>query len=711
MVDIPQLTPRVAPQNQRGAQSVPTIRREQVVDLRRIPSVRPTGLEAEARALNVKADVLGQMERQFQISAEESLQEIRTEQQVEAERIYSEKRLELEGLFSGLETDPNANGGDLTGATLGVYDAVVEDALNNTKSDFQRRILKSKFDNQRANVGTRAIQKQARRELAEREVDFARKLQANQTLVSASPETHEEVLQEQLQAIQELPIAPEQAAAIQAEVREGLAVSKVKGLLTQNPDAAAEALADETFSQDLSAEALTVAEEDVARAQEKEQQAATTQAKIQQSETYQALTDKAQAGELTKTEINDAVEGDLVSPEQKAALDEEVEKEAEVAVVRQQEAQEVADALNGLDVVTGADTRKVNSAYKDTYAPRYAQMNPQDAMLAKAHFVGTTNKIPTLMAQELKGALGGGSPERKIEAARQVQLIRDRSPFAAANSRDLSATTQAQADRILDMLEAGVSEDEVIQTLEKQDSQINQATSEIRRSQFKEEFDQGRAVDVAVDAFDTFLPFDEPDVAVETGTEQRVLADMRIHAERYYLDNPDMKAAMKYAQDRIKRQYGVTRTGGGGRRLMKFAPETFYNVDGETKWIEQQMVRDVQTLVPGIEAENIFLVPDRKTSREAAEGTPAYTLMIKNEDGTLQTLPQRWQPDVEAQKTIARDARIARAREKFEKEKAAANRRIAFRRGMAESDGRVRSEDLERAARRVQELEDRFSGE
>ena len=120
MVDTPQLTPTAPFTRRGGAREVPTIRRDLVADLRRVPSVRPTGLEAAARAFNVQAGVFGELQRQFQISAEEGLEEIRREQQVEAERIYSEKRLEIEGSIAELEVNPELAKGDIAGATIGV---------------------------------------------------------------------------------------------------------------------------------------------------------------------------------------------------------------------------------------------------------------------------------------------------------------------------------------------------------------------------------------------------------------------------------------------------------------------------------------------------------------------------------------------------------------------------------------------------------------
>lgn len=684
MVDRPRLTPQ--PGGGGGGSGIPTIPRTQSVDFRSLPTVRPTGLEAEARALNVKAQMLGALQQEFQITAQEGIAQIKAEQQIEAEKHYSQGRLAIEEQLAQLDLNPEAADGDLTSASLGAYDSIAGEVIETAKSPFQRRLLEQKFNQGRLPVGQRAIRNQAMREVAEREQDFAAKLNTNQQLISASPETYEATLEEQLQSIIDMPIPDNEKQAIATETMEAFGASRIKGLVKQNPEAAEVVLQDEVFTQTLSDTLVAAAREDVALAKKKEEAEAEISSTAARAQNFLAAEEAAAQGALLNTEIADLVDAGEVTPEQGVSLVEQVQ-EADVKAEQEfMDTKQVLDAINGQDILTGGDSRKINTAYKKTIAPALASMDPQESLKNKLRFVSQTNKIPSLMENEIKAQLKGGSASQRLDAAKLLRGIQEQSPIASVAS-ELTETEHARADRYMDLIEAGIPEEDVIETIDRQDSMTNQNTSEIRSKEFKTLFDKSDAISRATNQFDGFFTR-EPGLSVETGTETRLVEDMQALAESYYRDNPDIERAMEYASKNIERTYGVTKTGGGGKRLMKYAPENFYAVNGNTRWLEDQLEAEIQQISGNetVKRNDIFLVPDSRTAREASKNTPSYQVVIRNEDGTLRSVAGRWQPD-STEIAKKEKARIKEAgQKKLEKVRKMASRKKAFRKAMTDSD-------------------------
>jgi hypothetical protein len=93
---------------------------------------------------------------------------------------------------------------------------------------------------------------------------------------------------------------------------------------------------------------------------------------------------------------------------------------------------------------------------------------------------------------------------------------------------------------------------------------------------------------------------------------------------------------------------------------MKYPPEKFegykLNVTGDTSYIRDEIYNDLQANGITVERENIRLISDAETSRSAGNNQPTYAIMIRANDGTLQSvsaldpdgnMSSRFQPDVE----------------------------------------------------------------
>ena len=145
-----------------------------------------------------------------------------------------------------------------------------------------------------------------------------------------------------------------------------------------------------------------------------------------------------------------------------------------------------------------------------------------------------------------------------------------------------------------------------------------------------------------------------------------LVADYRVLTENLYKAGMvDIDSAKKKAMTKIQANWGRGEFG-----LMKYPPEKFeeYKLDvtGDTSYIRDEIYNDLQTNGINVERENISLISDAETSRSAGNNQPTYAIMIRANDGTLQSvsaldpdgnMSSRFRPDVE-KGNILQKARI-----------------------------------------------------
>lgn len=313
MVDNPRLTPQSGSARfRRGSRGVPTIPRQLAANLRAIPAVQPTGLQAQARLFNVEAQALAATQEQFAASFDEIIANVQLEQRIEAERQFSEGMVTAQRALKELERTADPETSDLTKDSLDLHDSLALAIINNAKSPFQRRYLENKFAQSRERVAARAIDKQVQLEIQNIEIDYQRKLEASKELLFTDPLNLEEVLEDELSLIEDLPITgPEKKKrVIEATTQLGLAAAV--GLIDQDPDQALALLESGEFDEVLNLkeklQLLDMAEAAIASDDKKRVKVETERLE----DLSRDLTDRALLNELTMKEL---VQADLDASE------------------------------------------------------------------------------------------------------------------------------------------------------------------------------------------------------------------------------------------------------------------------------------------------------------------------------------------------------------------------------------------------------------
>ncbi len=313
VIDNPRLTPQSGRARiRRGAVGVPTIPRQIAANLRAIPSVQPSGLQAQARLFGVEAQALQATQERFAASFEDILANVRIEQIVEAERKFSEGMLAAQRALRELERTADPETSDLTKDSLDLHDSVALAIIDNAKSPFQKRYLENKFAQSRQRVANRAIDKQVQLEIQNIEIDFRRKLEANKELLFEDPLSLEAILEDELSLIESLPITGPEKKKRRLEASTQLGLAAAIGLIDQNPDQALALLESGEFDEILNLkeklQLVDMAEAAIASDDKKREKAE----KERLENLSRDLTDRALLNDLTMKEL---VQADLDASE------------------------------------------------------------------------------------------------------------------------------------------------------------------------------------------------------------------------------------------------------------------------------------------------------------------------------------------------------------------------------------------------------------
>lgn len=316
MVDNPRLAPQGARARiTRGAVGVPTIPRQLSANLRAVPTVQPTGLQAQARLFNVQADALLATQQLFSASFDEMMANIQLEQRIEAERKFSEGMVGAQRAIRELERTADPETSDLTKDTLDIHDSLARSVIGAAKSPFQKRYLEVKFSQSRQRVADRAIEKQILLEIENVEIDFKRKLEANKELVFEDPTILESVLEDELMMIEQLPMTGPDKRKRKIEATQQLGLAAAVGLIDKNPDQAKALLESGEFDEVLDLkqklQLLDMADAAIAADNRKREKAEKERLELLSRD----LTDRALLGDLTMKEL---VQADLDASETRA---------------------------------------------------------------------------------------------------------------------------------------------------------------------------------------------------------------------------------------------------------------------------------------------------------------------------------------------------------------------------------------------------------
>jgi hypothetical protein len=254
-----------------------------------------------------------------------------------------------------------------------------------------------------------------------------------------------------------------------------------------------------------------------------------------------------------------------------------------------------------------------------------------------------TGVAPMQALSFMRSALVTGNVEQQVYASNMMADFESRAPQSL---KRIPETQLVKAQLISESLRSGMAPAYAVEYANKQVDPTNKAILDLRKSQFTDinKNLKTNVIGYIEDALAQKGTIFDPTVDVRPEITNSVVSDYLNAYEKFYLLSGNEDVAKENANKTIARNYGVTKVDGftlGGGRVIKYAPENYYQIPNVSKeitsqWIGGQLKKQVEIFAPT--AEEYYIVPDNITAQESSIGSPSYLVMIQNK-GTKSLQP------------------------------------------------------------------------
>lgn len=252
----------------------------------------------------------------------------------------------------------------------------------------------------------------------------------------------------------------------------------------------------------------------------------------------------------------------------------------------------------------------------------------------KVQFSIAVNQVPEQLKDEITNSLYSGDIDQAGKAADMIARMDDVQGLPEYfTSRD-----RAYAQQLVDLMDVYPAE-EAIRLARKNTDPRDKERIESRKALLKEDYDQGDWESGAESAIGPFFG------SIDSMIMPQVAKDYQTAFETNFIAGMEESHAEKAAKKQLNQIYS-----NWNGRPMKHSPDKYYSVDGDSDWVLSDLTKELKANIAGSpDIDDVYLISDDRTEREAQAGNPSYVVRYKTGDG-WNTLMGRYIPDVEGQK-------------------------------------------------------------
>lgn len=329
-----------------------------------------------------------------------------------------------------------------------------------------------------------------------------------------------------------------------------------------------------------------------------------------------------------QADINRALSRQLKQTTQNAK---EIKKQADFA--------DIESRINGNDRVV-VDEKAVDAYYQERVMPLVQNLPPEQKNVVITSFVDRTKVMPLGLRNEVSSFIRSGNPELMAEAV----TLTDRLDEVPGAGEIVNPSERVFAKLAVD-LSANLEPSEAIRLARQATDPKDQARIETVNQQLKEMKDKTTTYQEAAQGI--FTSFWGSDPSFDAITSAKMGKEYGDLFESYRRSGADDSQAADLAKGGIQRNWGEWQN-----RVMKYPPSTYYEVEGDSSYVMDQLVKDVKSESMfgfPVTKGNIILVPDKETARGATIGQPTYGVTVIDDNGQLIPLEKMWRPDKQAE--------------------------------------------------------------
>ena len=285
-----------------------------------------------------------------------------------------------------------------------------------------------------------------------------------------------------------------------------------------------------------------------------------------------------------------------------------------------QQDQIVIERLRGNDSVI-VDKGQVDGYFERHVLPALGNLEPAQAIAEISSFSIATGIVPSRAKQMIANGIYSENPETILAA---VEMI-DRISEVPGLEIGLNANQEAFAEVAAGLLGVTTPE-EAIRLARQQTDPTKQTQVEYRQQQLRDE-----DIDYVEAVGDVFNGFGEPNV--DEGNMFAMAGEYEDLITSYFIETGDFGIAEEKATKRMRKNWQHSTS---FDRWMKYPPDTYYSVAGDSSYIKPQLMSWVNQNTVGLDVEDAILISDSETGRMVANGmAPDYLVAIIDGNGAV----------------------------------------------------------------------------
>ena len=243
--------------------------------------------------------------------------------------------------------------------------------------------------------------------------------------------------------------------------------------------------------------------------------------------------------------------------------------------------------------------------------------------------------VPDSAKQVLRGFMINGRPEDKQFAYGVIGEIAKTAPQTLTMAGGFKKKEISDAAAFNALISAGAEPKFADDVIKQSNEPIMKDVRDLREKAIAKKVTELSDSKI-ISEFDNLLPFNAPSFA-DASQRDIMLSDYRRLYKEAYMLYGDEDAAKEVADKSIKAYGGVTNV--GGKKLMKFPPENYYNVEGvEPEEVTQEITKQLEAdlVTAGYAWKDYSLVPTVNAETKINNGQkPAYHVWVTLADGRI----------------------------------------------------------------------------
>lgn len=285
--------------------------------------------------------------------------------------------------------------------------------------------------------------------------------------------------------------------------------------------------------------------------------------------------------------------------------------------------------------------------FQRNIAPALVEMTSTDRVALVSNFVSNSGVVPPSIKRQLTNNLRSKDQRLIMEAAQVIDNLDD----IRGIEDPVTPHDRAFAQLVVDLSQV-MEPEQALEKAEKLTDPNNRSMVEAREAVIKSEKYSEKYQEEALDIVDD---------GIDSINSAQITKEYKGIFEAHFKAGMDEDQAKEKAKQILQKNWTYSPS---SDRAMKYAPEQYYSIKGETSYIKDQLndfvMRETSAGLTGEKPQRVMLVSDAETGKRASIGQPDYLVYIQDENGEIHMVrgvdpkdgkmkPLRWSPDVKKQ--------------------------------------------------------------